>query len=159
MKTSLKTIMTKRLKTVPMGTSVFVADNLMKQIGIRHLPITDEMDDIVGVYLQRDISFIKESDSVPIEFLMSTPVAYLDEACALREAALMMLDKKLTYLLVADKDENAVGIITTEDVLRFLVNQIEMEEPESAEETEVIIKASSLQTLGDVAHRLSMMGI
>lgn len=159
MKTSLNTIMSRKLKTVPMGTSVFVADNLMKQLGIRHLPITDEMDDIVGVYLQRDISFIKQSDSIPVEFLMSTPVAYLDKGCSLREAALMMLDKKLTYLLVADKDENAVGIVTTEDVLRFLVNQIEMEEPESAEETEVIIKASSLQTLGDVAHRLSMMGI
>lgn len=159
MKTSLKTVMTKRLKTVPMGTSVFVADSLMKQLGIRHLPVTDEMDDIVGVYLQRDISFIKESDSVPIEFLMSTPVEFLDEGSALRDAAIMMLDKKLTYVLVADKEQNAVGIITIEDVLRFLVSQIEMEEPESAEETEVIIKASSLQTLGDVAHRLSMMGI
>lgn len=159
MKTSLNTIMTKRLKTVAMGTSVFIADNLMKQMGIRHLPVVDEMDDIIGVFIQRDLTYVRDAEKLPVEFLMSTPVEFMREDTPLREAALMMLNKKLTYLLVSDKNENAVGIITIEDVLRFLVNQIEMEEPESADETEIIIKASSLQTIGDVAHRLSLMGI
>jgi acetoin utilization protein AcuB len=159
MKTSLKTIMTKRLKTVPMGTSLFIADGLMKQMNIRHLPVVDELDDIVGVLIQRDLSFIKEAEKIPVEYMMTTPVEFLHQDATLREAAILMLDKKLNYLLVADKDENAVGIITTEDILKYLVGQIEMEEPESAEETEVIIRASSLQTIGDVAHRLSLMGI
>ena len=159
MKTSLKTIMTKRLKTIPMGTTVFTANNLMTQMNIRHLPVVDELDDVVGVFMQRDFSFVKEAERLPVEFFMQTPVEFLPEDASLREAALIMLEKKLSYMLIADKEQNAVGIVTTEDVLRFLVNQIETEEPESAEETEVIIRASSLQTIGDVAHRLSLMGL
>ena len=50
----IKDIMSKTLIAVPMGSPVASAANIMKQNRIRHLPVVDEMDIIIGIISKRD---------------------------------------------------------------------------------------------------------
>ncbi len=154
MLTRVNKVMTKKLLTVQMGTSLFEAYQLMKEKRIRHLPVVDEMDDVVGVLSHRDLAAVPNSKNIPVELMMSTPVEFVGQSLSLRKAVLMMLQKKISCLLIADEDDNAVGIITTDDLLWHLAHLL-------AEETEdkPLLSAVDRQTIGEVANELSNMGI
>lgn len=156
MTTPIKSIMTKKLKTVPMGTSVMAAQKQMEELRIRHLPVVDEMDEIVGVLSQRDMGMLLSADAqaMPIEFLMSAPVRYMNQDTSLRSAVLKMLELKISSLLVSDENDNAIGIVTTDDMLWFLAHKLS-EEPAD----KPLVSAMNLQTIGQVADELSLMGI
>jgi acetoin utilization protein AcuB len=152
--TPVSKVMTQKLLAVPMGTSIFEAHQLMKEKRIRHLPIIDAMDDVVGVLSQRDISSIPDSKNIPVELMMSAPVEFVSQNISLRQAILQMLQKKISCLLVADENENAVGIVTTDDLLWHLAHLLGDEQ-----EDKPLLSAVDRQTIGEVANELSSMGI
>jgi CBS domain-containing protein len=152
--TPVKRIMTKKLLTVPAGTSLFEAHELMKEKRIRHLPVVDAMEDVLGVLSQRDLNAVPDSKTIPVEWMMSSPVEYVDQNISLRKAILLMLQKKISCLLVADEKENAVGIVTTDDLLWHLAHLLGDEV-----EDKPLFSAMDQQTIGEVANELAMMGI
>ncbi len=154
MSTPIKTIMTRKLQTVPMGMSVLEAQQKMKDLRIRHLPVVDEMDDIVGVLSQRDMSRLAGAPAIPVEYLMSSPVQFMHQDTSLRSAVLKMLELKISCLLVSDENDDAIGIVTTDDMLWFLAHKLS-EEPEE----KPLVSAMNLQTIGKVANDLSLIGI
>ena len=154
MATPVKSIMTNKLTTISMGTSVLTAQKKMVDLRIRHLPVVDEMDDIVGVLSQRDTNMLMGAQSIPVEFLMSSPVHYMDQNTSVRSAVLKMLELKISCLLISDEKENAVGIVTTDDMLWFLAHKLNEEA-----EDKPVVSAMNLQTIGQVAEELSLMGI
>lgn len=132
MTTLAKKIMTKKIYTVPMGTSLFEANELMKEKRIRHLPVIDELDDVVGVISQRDLNAIPDSKNIPVELMMSRPVEYIRETESLRHAVFALLQKKISSLLVTNEIDDVVGILTTDDVLWFVAHMLADEPVESA---------------------------
>jgi len=132
MTTLAKKIMTKKVYTVPMGTSLFEANELMKEKRIRHLPVIDELDDVVGVISQRDLNAIPDSKNIPVELMMTRPVEYIRETETLRHAVFALLQKKISSLLVTNEIDDVVGIITTDDVLWFVAQMLSDEPVENA---------------------------
>lgn len=155
MKTPIKSVMTKKLLSVPMGTSLFEAHELMKEKRIRHLPIVDELDDVVGFLSQRDLAAIPDSKNIKVEMMMSSPVEFVEQSTPLREAIFKMLEKKISALLISDVDENVVGIVTTDDLLWCLAHLLADEKDEKP----IIFSADDKQTIGTIAQQLSQMGI
>jgi len=153
--TSAKKIMTQNLITIPMGTSLFEASELMKEKRIRHLPVVDSKDDLVGIISQRDLHYVPDSKNLAVELLMSSPVHFVAETTPLRRAIFLMLQMKISCLLIADANDNAVGIITTDDLLWHLSHLLAEEE----EEHHHISSYQAQQTIGEVAKELAQMGI
>ena len=111
MEAQIKDIMTKTLIAVPIGSPVAVAANIMKQNKIRHLPIVDEMDIIIGIISKRDFTLLENLEDIPVERVMSAPIYYIDQDTPLRSAIFKMLEHKISSLLISDENDEAIGII------------------------------------------------
>jgi len=147
---TLNTLMNKKIISVPLGYSVNKAEALMIEKRIRHLPVTDGTGNIVGVLSSKDFSSNADLGFL-VEDLMSAPVSFVDEKDTIREAALKMLEQKISCLLVIGKDEEAVGIITTDDLLRYLVESLQNESGSK----QIFTK----EFVGEIANALSSVGI
>lgn len=154
--TQIKSIMTKKILTVPMGTPVPSATALMREKRIRHLPVVDEMDDVVGILSQRDISNCEDMKNIPVELMMSRPVTYVDEKASLKAVTLMMLSKKISCVLIADVNEDVAGIVTTDDLLWYLTTLLE---DEKKSVLSPIAETFNLQTIGVLSQQVSQAGI
>jgi len=122
---------------------------------IRHLPVIDEMDDVVGIISHRDLSAIPNSKNIPVEMMMSAPVEFVSEDVPLRQAVFLMLQKKISSLLISDEQDNAIGIITTDDLLWYLSHLLADETDEALK----LLPARTQQTIGTIANEISEMGI
>jgi CBS domain-containing protein len=151
----VRKIMTNKLITVPMGTTAFEAGELMQERRIRHLPVIDELDDLVGIVSQRDLHAISNLKTKTVEMMMSAPVHFVNEKTPLRHAIFSMLQNKISCLLVSDDNDHAIGIVTTDDLLWYLSHVLNDETDKSLP----ILNYKSIQTIGTVARELSDMGI
>jgi CBS domain-containing protein len=155
MKPTVKAIMTKDLLTIPAGSPVSKAWEIMEERKFRHLPVVNTEEQIIGILSQRDTNFIKNPEMIPIEYVMSAPVMFVDQNTPLRSAIFRMLENKISSLLIADEDEHAVGIVTTDDLLFYLANLLN----EKKESRFSVSSLLDLQTVGEAARQISNAGI
>ena len=153
--TPIQTVMTKTLITVPIGTKLEEAAELMSEKRIRHLPITNPHGGIVGIVSLRDLNLASTPMQTKVEDLMSSPVRSVEQDLPLRSAILKMLESKISCLLISDNRRAAVGIVTTDDLLWYLAHLISDEKDDQLKPFDV----SKLNTIGEVANELSLMGI
>jgi CBS domain-containing protein len=132
-----KEFMTTNLLTIKANDSLADAYRLMHTKGIRHLPVTDDRNKIVGILSERDIqramtvkkisNFQQElhiDKSVPVEEFMSWPVYCVAESTPILRVAEEMLSQKVSAFLVEDNPGRIKGIITTDDLLKLLIGFI-----------------------------------
>lgn len=124
-------IMTRKLVTVRECDSIRTAYQVMKEKQIRHLPVCDLMGTVVGILSDRDIHRAIEPssfDTVQIdpEYLvrdfMSFPVESVHADAPVREVAKTLLDRKVSAVLVETQQRRIIGIITTDDLIQYLVD-------------------------------------
>lgn len=155
MTTTLKTLSSNSLITISEGATLDDAQILMKEKRIRHLPILDANDAIVGVLSQSDIRSGLKTQTMTVEMLMTSPVQALNQSTSLRTAILKMLEMKISCLLITNNDDDVVGIVTTDDLLWHLAHLLKSE----PKEDEPLLSALNLQTIGKLAHDLANFGI
>jgi acetoin utilization protein AcuB len=142
MKTT-QTIMTSNLITVSKNVSVKEAFSVMKTNGIRHLPVKDEKSKIIGILSDRDIQramSVKKlgpfqqdvtlDESLKVEDFMSWPVYMVSEETSIERVAEEMLAQKISAFIVVDRHDKEKGIITTDDLLGYLLNLIKADGPQ-----------------------------
>lgn len=111
---------TRKLVSARLDDELAVAAQLMRWAGVRHLPIVDDHDVVVGVLAERDLlrhraDGIAESGTVrqhmsgPAEVI--TPDEEVAAACAL------LVARHIGCLPVVDEGGRLVGIVTTSDLL------------------------------------------
>ena len=154
MTTKAKDIMSKNIVTIPVGTPLIEAFALMKEKRIRHLPVLDDNDEIVGILSQRDFHFGLDLSKFRVEHMMSVPVANVLQDAPLKEAILLMLSKKISSLIVLDENDYVVGIMTTDDILYHLASHLKEERSPVSE-----FLTDSAQTVGRVLHTIAQTGI
>jgi acetoin utilization protein AcuB len=150
---AVKEIMTKKLITISAATPISEAAKLMEEKRIRHLPVVDDNDGIIGILTSKDLPEFPDAKNASVQFYMSTPVFYLNHEVPLKEAIYKILESKISCLLLCDEQNNAVGIVTTDDLLWYLVSKLEKENHS------FVGKILDIPTLGQVAHQLSQYGI
>ncbi len=140
----LEGIMATELITVHPSSSLYHAGKLMQEHRIRHLPVVDEDNRLVGLLTQSDVlaasdSILKDRDSqlevahFPVEDAMVTEIDTVPSHASLRQAALYLERHKIGCLPVVD-DGKLVGIVTDTDFVGVAINlleQLESFEPES----------------------------
>ncbi len=124
----------------PHPSTVFVADSLqsayqkMKSLKVRHLPVINGVGKLVGIISDRDFQRVMNRERVSeteetytfdsreiVEDIMSWPVMAIPVTTTIRTAARLMLQDKLSALVITSNDQHPMGIVTTDDFLRYLV--------------------------------------
>ena len=110
------------------------AQSLMREKGIRHLPIL-ENDDLVGLVTQRSLLKALPSDvsnfsrfeisytlaKIKVHTVMNKDVITIDEDTPIEEASRVMADERIGCLPVM-RDGKLVGIITDNDLFNIMVS-------------------------------------
>ena len=133
-------IMTKKLVTLTLEDNLFTAEKLFKEHHIRHIPIVRE-NHIIGMLGLTDldrISFLDAYDAdeiqiknaiynmLSIEQVMVKNVVKINSKTTIKEVAEILSKNEIHALPVVDNTE-LVGIVTTTDLLLYLLDQYRKE--------------------------------
>jgi CBS domain-containing protein len=132
--TTVRDWMTSPALTVSPSWSVRSAYDLMKELGIRHLPVVDN-EKLVGILTLGDIREAQPSDAttlsawelnylwekLTVERVMTSPVATVHADERVVDAIQIMLDRKFSGLPVVDAGDHLVGFLSQIDIYRMIV--------------------------------------
>jgi CBS domain-containing protein len=152
--------MSKKLITVMWNDDLLTAMLKMKNARIRHLPVVDQLGEVLGILSHRDIPTDGSDEDYAMEIVrdyMSTPVHTVEFKTNLVDVAKQMIDKKISSLLVQDNNE-VVGIVTHEDLLKALVHILE-KPPVTDRLLGKLIEFNYNSPVGQVVNTLAEMGI
>jgi acetoin utilization protein AcuB len=140
----LQEAMSKKLVTVLESYSLEAAYSLMTNYKIRHLPVTDNNEEIVGIISDRDLqramrSHIENNGGIRVEEnefdprskvgdYMTWPVMTVPETMPMKSVVEIMLKEKVSALIV-EREDYAAGIVTTHDLLKVLASILKEHEP------------------------------
>lgn len=132
----VSSIMTKNLVKLNLGDSLSKAESLFKRNKIRHLPVVNA-GRIVGILSYTDllrISFADATDNegeeiettvydmFSIEQVMTSKVVSVSSDTSIKEVAEILVSKEFHAIPVTE-NEQLVGIVTTTDVIKYLIAQ------------------------------------
>lgn len=120
---SINQIMTTDLFTLRAEDSLADAEQLMREHRIRHVPIVDDADTLIGLITQRDL-LASESGSNTVADVMRTEIHTVSESDDMRTAALMLQKYKIGSVPVTSHGK-LVGIITDSDYVGLAINLLE----------------------------------
>jgi CBS domain-containing membrane protein len=169
MKGTLKQTMSAHPMTVRYKDDLSSAYIRMRREGYRHMPVIDEQGDLIGLISDRDFQRAMwpmgsaDAHGLPQQpdfrkgakvcEYMSWPVKTLPEETKISAAVCMMIDEKVSSVVVTRGDQIA-GIITSEDLLKILATLLQG--PTLREKAFAIAYDSPL---GKVAEILTAAGI
>ena len=115
-------LMTTALITVRERDALTHAEAEMKLGGIRHLPVLDERQNLVGILSNRDLlgALAKaHGRAVPVAEVMTRDVVTISSRAPARKAAAIMLERKIGSLPILGEEGQLVGLVTETDFLRL----------------------------------------
>ena len=137
MKAKVSHYMSPQVVSIPPTMGIREAFFKMKENSIRHLPIIDENNKLVGIISDRelrrpnwvdeakDISHVYYLDnSMLVSDVMITRVYVLHTYDTLNKAIALLQDNHIGAAPVLDKRENLVGMLSAIDLLRALQDSI-----------------------------------
>lgn len=129
----VKDVMSREVRTVQRNDQLGVADKLMKDERIRHLPVIDESGDVCAVVSQRDLfrgallralgygSRAEETmlRQVLVKEAMSAELFSTTPETTVADAARVMIERRVGCLPVLEAGK-LVGIVTETDFVRLV---------------------------------------
>jgi CBS domain-containing protein len=116
----LRDVMTQGVREISPDSSLRDAARQMKELNVGVLPVCDGWK-IVGMLTDRDIAIRAvaegcDPDSTRASEVMSSGVIYCYDDQEVRDAARLMERKQIRRLLVMDRNQQAVGIVSLGDL-------------------------------------------
>jgi acetoin utilization protein AcuB len=136
--------MARKVTTVVRTTGVLEAQSLMQRQKIRHLPVVDDDNHLVGMITDRDIRSAlpydltkgvedpRERDKyahLQVGDVMSTDLLPVSPTHTLQDAIILLEKKKVGALPVVDDDSRVVGILSVRDLMRAFINVLGIGQP------------------------------
>ncbi|MEO9295551.1 MAG: CBS domain-containing protein [Nitrososphaera sp.] len=117
--------MNERLVTINIKSTARDIAKLMDKNNVSSVLVTDDNNDIIGIFTERDIVRIISRDLQPDRIIViSPPLVYVDANLSMEQASATMLKNKVRHLLVKDPiSKEIVGIMTNTDFAKYLRNQ------------------------------------
>ncbi|MBI1738599.1 MAG: CBS domain-containing protein [Acidobacteria bacterium] len=130
----VREIMNTNLTTLPRESSLLDAAITMRRSSVRHLPVL-EAERLVGIITERDVQRCAPSllspitqeeynaifENTPIERVMFRNPITVAPDTPIRDAVLLMLDRKVGCLPVVE-GERLVGMLTRSDLMNVLMS-------------------------------------
>jgi len=140
MKVKVSNYMTPQVVSIPATMGIREAFFMMKENSIRHLPIVDEQNRLIGIISDRELrrpNWVDEAqdiahvyyldNSMLVSDVMITNVHVLHTYDTLNKAVSLLLDHHIGAAPVLDKTENLVGMLSAIDLLRALKDSIDQQ--------------------------------
>ena len=136
--------MTRKVITVDPDKNVFEAQELMAHNHIRHLPVVDHKQKLIGIVTDRDIrsalpyNYIKDSCSpeqreeicsLTVKDIMTADPITISPTYTIQDALLMIQKSTVGALPVVEEDGRLSGILSVRDLLRAFINVLGIGEP------------------------------
>jgi acetoin utilization protein AcuB len=136
--------MARKVATVDKETSLLDAQKTMRKLQVRHLPVVDDANHLLGMVTDRDIRSalpyalskedvaLKELESyadLKVSDVMTTNLLTISPNHTLQDAILLIERKKVGAFPVVDKANKLVGILSVRDLLRAFINVLGIVEP------------------------------
>jgi len=136
--------MTQRVITVRPETSVIEARDLMQEHRIRHLPVVEDDDILVGIITDRDVrsilpaAFYTKSDmhqevgdfsGVTVSDAMTPNPRTVSPEDTIEDVLLQIQSMRVGAFPVVDRRGRLKGLISVRDLLRAFINVLGFEEP------------------------------
>lgn len=130
-----KSFMTKDVLTVTEDSSLLSAYKIMYEKRIRHLPVIDKNQVVIGMLSDRDIQRAMVVDRTGGEIneevylnakkkvsdFMSVIVFSVLSGTSLNTVIEEMMTKKISAVVVVDEESRCVGIVTSNDIMRVFL--------------------------------------
>jgi acetoin utilization protein AcuB len=136
--------MTGKVVTISPQASILDAQKMMADKQIRHLPVVEADDHLLGVITDRDIRsalplhFIKEGlrpeererlTNLRVGDIMTRELITISPTDTIQDALLVIQKHKVGALPVVDESHRLKGIISVRDLLRAFINVLGIGEP------------------------------
>jgi acetoin utilization protein AcuB len=136
--------MTAKVITVDKSASIFEAQEKLVRHRIRHLPVVDADNRLIGIITDRDIrsalpfslfkdpTLTEEREKIgqlTIGDIMSADVKTIRPEHTIQDALLLIQELRVGALPVVDKDNKLKGIISVRDLLRAFINVLGFGQP------------------------------
>ena len=136
--------MTRGVISIEPERTVVEAQDLMAENHIRHLPVVDPENFLVGIVTDRDIRsalpnrYLQEGISaeqkaklskLKVSDIMTRKVISISPTYTIQDALLMIQNAKVGALPVVDEDGRLTGILSVRDLLRAFINVLGIGEP------------------------------
>lgn len=113
------------MRPVRIGTQLTLnmAIEVMQTWGMRHLPVTNSNDEIIGLISERNLQSALASGSKgndPVTDIMIKNPYCVQESAQLADVAHIMADQKYGSAVIIDDQKKVLGIFTTVDALNVL---------------------------------------
>ena len=113
-----KAVMSGGLISISEERDIITAESIMKVNKIRHLPVVNSENELSGILSAKDVAKVKDKTK-SIKSAMSAPVRTVKKNANIKSVIQIMLKHKISAVLVAN-DDDIVGIVTTDDLLKLL---------------------------------------
>ncbi len=131
----IKDWMATTILTVDANTSVMRAGRTMKDNNIRRLPVVSK-GKLAGIITDRDLKEASPSSKTEIDLhemyyllsemkvkdVMTENPIRLNQDDTLEKAALVILNEKISGLVIVDEEDNLVGLLSESDILRGFIH-------------------------------------
>ena len=104
--------------TIPLGSTVAQALDIMAEYHIGGIPVVDEEKRLVGIVTNRDLRFERRLDRPVDEIMSKENLVTTHQQTDLAAAAQILQENKIEKLPVVDKDNHLVGLITYKDITK-----------------------------------------
>lgn len=126
---TIQRYMTASPHTIGAEQSLRKAHELMKEHGIRHLPVMHG-NKLVGMISDRDVAIVTSLEDIDPELItvddaMTQDVISVAPDARLVEVARLMAERKTGSVVVVERHGRVVGIFTTVDGMRALAELLE----------------------------------
>jgi len=137
--------MTRRVITIDKNAGIFEAYEKLKEHRIRHLPVVDADNRLIGMVTDRDIRSVmpyelfKDPDLQKIEKnavakmkiadVMTVKPVHISPFSTIQDALLLIEEQRIGALPVVDGDGRLKGIISVRDLLRAFTNVLGIGDP------------------------------
>jgi acetoin utilization protein AcuB len=136
--------MTRKVVTVKADASVLSARELMAANRIRHLPVIDEEDRLIGMVSDRDVRgamprevyrAVGEGKAVPdfdagtVGDIMTRNPVSISPTNTIEDALLRIQDVRVGAFPVVDNEGRLVGILSIRDLMRAFISVLGIQEP------------------------------
>lgn len=136
----VRDLMQREVVTLDAEESLGLADDVMRLGRIRHMPVTAR-GRLVGILSQRDLFRAAISSvlqfrtgverewlaKIPVREIMTAHLVTIGPGAPIREAAALMLGKRIGCLPVVE-DDKLVGLLSETDCMQYLVRLLEIAE-------------------------------
>ena len=133
--------MTKKTISIESDKTMLEASRIMSEKNFRHLLVRDHHNQIIGILSDHDVSKAIHADKTDhnsiqyslndtkkISDFMNWPVCVISEDSSIKNVVREMLLQKISAFIVENEKKELTGIITSEDLLKYLLHLLEIEE-------------------------------